>query len=37
MAKLVQIEINQADYNTLRAGHCKLCFAQKVDGAYTVL
>lgn len=37
MAKLVQIQINQTDYNSLRSGNYNLCFAQKTNGAYTVL
>ena len=37
MAKLVQIHINQADYHSLKSGQYNLCFAQKTNGAYTVL
>src|SRR5580698_4759663 len=37
MAKLVQIKINQADYDQLKSINCNLCFAQKVNDVYTVV
>ncbi|QPF83462.1 hypothetical protein IC762_27700 [Bradyrhizobium genosp. L] len=37
MVKLVQIQIHQTDYRTLKSGNYNLCFAQKTNGAYTVL
>jgi hypothetical protein len=37
MAKLVQIKINQADYDQLKSINCNLCFAQKVNDVYTIV
>jgi len=36
MAKLVQIQINQADYDNFKSINWNLCYAQKVNDAYTV-
>ena len=37
MAKLVQVKINQADYDQLRSTNYNICYARKVNGDYTVV
>jgi hypothetical protein len=37
MAKLVQIKINQADYDQLKSTNYSICYARKVNGDYTVV
>jgi hypothetical protein len=37
MAKLVQIKINQTDYDGLKSGKYYLCFAQKANDTYAVV
>jgi hypothetical protein len=36
MAKLVEVKINQADYDQLKSAHCNICYARKVNDGYTV-
>jgi hypothetical protein len=36
MAKLVQIQINQTDYDNFKSINWNLCYAQKVNNTYTV-
>jgi hypothetical protein len=36
MAKLVQVKINQADYDQLKSSNCNICYARKVNDVYTV-
>src|SRR5260221_13578345 len=37
MTKLVQIHINQPDYDQRKSSRFNVCFAQKVNDAYTVV
>ena len=36
MAKLVQVKIDQADYDQLKSSNWNICYARKVNDAYTV-
>jgi hypothetical protein len=37
MAKLVQVKINQADYDQLKSANYNICYTRKVNGDYTVV
>jgi hypothetical protein len=37
MAKLIQIKINQTDYDVLKSGKYNLCYSQKANDAYAVV